>query len=175
MLSNIELVLMKFIKTTPSYAYEVEKLIEDREIQQWVKIGSTTVYQVLDRLCKKGLLEFKVEKEGKMPQRKRYYVTAKGNNAFDEAAAKVLRKSELYYFDLTVGLTCRHLMEPEIFRQTIQERLNSLNDFIDHFNEKFEKARELYPSKKLLVREYLLSHYKLEQGFLERLLKESDE
>ncbi len=175
MLSNIELILIKFIKTEPSYAYEIERMIEEREMRQWVKIGGTTVYQVLNRLCKKSLLDYKIEKEGNMPQRKRYYVTAKGNYAFDNAAIKVLKNSELYYFDLTVGIACRHFMETEIFNNSIQERLNSLNDFIEHFDERFEKARELYPSKRLLVREYLLSHYKLEQNFLEKLLKEAGE
>lgn len=175
MLSNIELILIKILKTEPSYAYEIERMIEDRELRQWVKIGGTTIYQVLDRLCKKGLLSYKMEKKGKMPQRKRYYVTDKGNFAFDDSAIKVLRNSEFYYFDLTVGLACRHFMEMEAFNKSIQERLESLNDFIEHFNEKFEKARGLYPSKRLLVKEYLLSHYKLEQNFLEKLLRVAGE
>jgi Predicted transcriptional regulators len=167
--------LIKFVKTKPSYAYEIERMIEDREIRTWVKIGGTTVYQVLDRLCKKGLLEFKIEKEGNMPQRKRYYVTDSGNKAFDKATVKILKDSERYYFDLSVGLACRHLMDAEIFKQTIQERLINLNDFVNHFNQKFEKTKELYPTKRLMVKEYLLSHYQLEQSFLERILKEMDE
>ncbi|MDR3583811.1 MAG: PadR family transcriptional regulator [Desulfosporosinus sp.] len=173
-LSNVELILIKFVKTKPSYAYEIERMIEDREIRVWVKIGGTTVYQVLDRLCHKGLLEFKIEKEGNMPQRKRYYVTDQGNRAFDKATIKILRNSEHYYFDLTIGLSCRHFMDAAMFKQTIQERLINLNDFVDHFNEKFEKVKELYPNKRLLVKEYLLSHYQLEQSFLERILKEAD-
>ena len=175
MLSNIELMLIKFVKTKPSYAYEIEKMIEEREIRTWVKIGGTTVYQVLDRLCNKGFLEFKIEKEGNMPQRKRYYVTDSGNVAFEKASVKILGNSERYYFDLTVGLSCRHLMDAEIFIQTIRERLVDLNDFVNHFNEKFEKIKELYPTKRLMVKEYLLAHYQLEQSFLERILKEMDE
>jgi DNA-binding PadR family transcriptional regulator len=172
MLSNVELLLIKFVKTKPSYAYEIEKMIEEREIRTWVKIGGTTVYQVLDRLCTKGLLKFKIEKEGNMPQRKRYCVTDQGNKAFDKATKKILKNSERYYFDLTVGLFCRHLMEPEAFKQSIQERLSDLNDFVDHFNEKFEKTKELYPTKRLMVKEYLLSHYQLEQQFLEKIIEE---
>ena len=175
MLSNIELMLLKFIKTKPSYAYELEKLIEVREIRTWVKIGGTTIYQVLDRLCNKGLLEFKIEKEGNMPQRKRYYSTELGDQAFAETTQKILRNSENYYFDLTVGLSCRHLMEPEDFKETIQERLSNLNDFVNHFNEKFAKTKELYPTKRLMVKEYLLAHYKLEQSFLQKILQEMAE
>ncbi|KLU66947.1 transcriptional regulator PadR-like family protein [Desulfosporosinus acididurans] len=174
MLSNKELMLLKFVKTKPSYAYEIEKMIEDREIRTWVKIGGTTIYQALDRLCNKGLLAYKIEKEGNMPQRKRYYITENGNKAFENATEKILKHSERYYFDLSVGLSCRNLMDSEIFKQTIQERLINLNDFVNHFNEKFAKTKELYPTKRLMVKEYLLSHYQLEQRFLEKILKEMD-
>ncbi|WP_158310207.1 PadR family transcriptional regulator [Desulfosporosinus acidiphilus] len=167
--------LLKFVKAKPSYAYEIEKMIEVREIRTWVKIGGTTIYQALDRLCNKGLLKFEIEKEGNMPQRKRYYITDQGNKAFDKATEKILKNNEYYYFDLTVGLFCRHLMDPEVFKQSIQERLKNLNNFVNHFNEKFEKTKELYPTKRLMVKEYLLSHYQLEQQFLEKILREMDE
>lgn len=172
MLTNIELILLKFINLKPSYAYEIERMIEEREIRKWVKIGGTTVYQVLDRLCKKGLLYFKLEKEGNMPQRKRYYLSPEGELLFQQSATELLRNIEPYYFDLTVGLACRHFLPDEEFKQIILKRLHKLNEFIAGFNERFDKLKELYPEKRLLVRKYLLSHYKLEQEFLQELLNE---
>ena len=70
MLTNIELILLKFIREKPSYAYEIERMIDERGIRNWVKIVGTTIYQVLDRLAKKGILQASLEKEGNMPQRK---------------------------------------------------------------------------------------------------------
>lgn len=174
MLTNIELILLKFIKAKPSYAYELERMIEDRDIRQWVKIGSTTVYQVLDRLAKKGLLSFTLEKEGNMPQRRRYHLTSEGETLFKESATALLQEIEPYYFDLTVGLACRHFLTENEFRQIIQERLAKLNKFLSGFNDKFEKTKELYPEKRLLVKRYLLSHYQLEQKFLEDLLRDKE-
>lgn len=175
MLSNVETILLNLIKSKPSYAYEVEKRIEEKGIRKWVKIGAPTVYQVLDRLCKKGLLEYSTEKEGNMPPRKRYQITAKGDQLFKQTARKLLENNEYYYFDLTLGLASRHLLDDGEFQSAVRERLNKLNAFLDGFNERFEKARELYPEKRHLVREYLLSHYKLEQEFLKKLLEESSD
>ena len=73
---------------------------------------------------------------------------------------------------ITVGLVCRFFLEEEEFQLIIQKRLDKLNVFIRDFNEEFDKARELYPDKRLLVRRYQLSHYKLEQEFLQELLKD---
>lgn len=175
MLSNIELILMQFIKTKPSYAYEIEKNINKCDIKKWVKISNPTVYQVLDRLCRKGLLEYKIEKEGNMPERKRYYITQMGNEQFMDSARETLRNIEYYDFNLTVGLFCRHFFEDEEFTKIIKERLIKINEFIGGFNECFEKAKDICPKKRSLVREYLYSHYVLEKQFLEKLLLEADE
>lgn len=172
MLTNIELILLKFIKEKPSYAYEIERMIDERGIRNWVKIGGPTVYQVLDRLYKKGNLLVSLEKEGNMPQRKRYSLTAIGEELCQKSARELLGNIETYYFDLTVGLACRFFLSEEEFHLIIQERLDKLNIFIRDFNEEFNKARELYPDRRLLVRRYLLSHYKLEQKFLQELLKD---
>lgn len=174
MLTNIELILLNFIKVKPSYAYEIERMIDERGIRNWLKIGGPTVYQVLDRLSKKGILQVSLEKEGNMPQRKRYSLTAEGEELCQNSARKLLANLEPYYFDLTVGLACRFFLSEEEFRVAIQERLDKLNRFILDFNDEFNKVREIYPGKKLLVRRYLLSHYKLEQKFLQDLLKEAD-
>ena len=172
MLTNIELILLKFIREKPSYAYEIERMIDERGIRNWVKIGGTTIYQVLDRLAKKGILQASLEKEGNMPQRKRYSLTPVGKELCQVTARNLLGNIETYYFDLTVGLACRFFLAEEEFHLIIQERLDKLNLFIRDFNEEFDKAQELYPDKRLLVRHYLLSHYKLEQEFLRELLND---
>lgn len=173
MLTNVEIILLRFIKSSPSYAYEIERKIEKRNIRNWVKIGGASVYQVLDRLCKKNLLEYKLEKEGNMPERKRYYITPEGDKEFMESAKEKLSHFEYYYLDLSVGLACRHYLEDGEFKEIIKERLAELTEFIDNFNESFEKSKELYPTKRFLIREYVLDHYKLEKNFLETLLKEN--
>lgn len=174
MLTNIELILLNFIKTKPSYAYEIERMIEERGIRNWVKIGGPTVYQVLDRLSKKGILQASLEKEGNMPQRKRYTLTPVGEELCQKSVRNLLANIEPYYFDLTVGLAGRFFLSYEEFHLVIRERLDKLDRFICDFNDEFNKVKELYPGKKLLVRSYLLSHYKLEQKFLQDLLKDAD-
>ena len=174
MLSNVEMIVMRFIKMRPFYAYEIESIINKRQLRQWVKIGGTTIYQVLDRLHKKDLLAYEVEKVGNMPERKRYYLTSKGDEIFLDSVRGILQDIEPYYFDLSIGLACRGFIDKEEFNQLLEVRLNKLNEFISSFHEVFEKSKELYPTKRLIMREYLLAHYKLEQDLLERLLAPGD-
>ena len=170
MLSNVELILMRFIKIKPSYAYELEKLIEEKQLRHWVKIGGTTIYQVLDRLARKGLLDYREEKTGSMPARKRYFITSEGDEMLLGSVKEILQGFEPYYFDLSIGLACRQFLSDEEFSELIQTRLEKLDLFIDGFNEVFDKSRELYPTRRMVLRKYLLAHYRLEQEFLHKIL-----
>ncbi len=170
MLTNVEIIILRFIKIKPSYAYEIENIIEKWQLRHWVKIGGTTVYQVLNRMHKNGLLEYVVEKEGNMPQRKRYYITSKGDGLFFDSLRDILSNIEPYYFDLSIGLACRRFTDKQEFKELIKTRLDKLNVFISDFNEIFEKSKELYPTRKVAMREYLLAHYELEKNLLEKLL-----
>ena len=107
-----------------------------------------------------------------MPERKRYYITASGDEIFMESVKEKLKHVEFYHLNLNVGLACRQFLDQDEFKNIIIERLGELTIFIDNFSESFEKAKELYPTKRLLVKEYVFSHYQLEKNFLQKLLEE---
>jgi DNA-binding PadR family transcriptional regulator len=170
MLTNVELVIMRFIKVKPSYAYEMENIVSKWQLRQWVKLGGTTIYQVLNRLCKRGLLKSKVEKAGNMPERRRYYITPRGEALVLESLREILTNIEPYYFDLSVGLACRRFLDKREFEKLIRVRLEKLNAFIEDFNDIFEKSKVIFPTRRVAMRKYLLSHYELERTLLEKLL-----
>jgi DNA-binding PadR family transcriptional regulator len=174
MLTNVELVIMRFIKVKPSYAYEMENIVTKWQLRQWVMLGGTTIYQVLNRLCKRGLLEYKVEKAGNMPERRRYYITPQGEELVLESLRGILTNIEPYYFDLSVGLACRRFLDKNEFEKLIGVRLEKLNAFIEDFNEIFEKSKVIFPTRRVAMREYLLSHYELERALLEKLLSHEE-
>ncbi|NLL21583.1 MAG: PadR family transcriptional regulator, partial [Firmicutes bacterium] len=50
MLSNIEVLLLSIVNEKPSYAYEIDKIIDLRNMRVWARIGVASIYQVLKRL-----------------------------------------------------------------------------------------------------------------------------
>ncbi len=126
MLSNIELTLLSLINEKPSYAYEIDKQIEAREMRRWVKIGVASVYQVLERLEKKGMLLAKREQEGKMPERRRYYITEPGQQELARGAVNLLSRIDWYYLDLNVGLECSDVLPPEEVAICLGKRLREV-------------------------------------------------
>lgn len=56
MLSNVEVLLLSIVNEKPSYAYEIDKAIDHRDMRRWVRVGVASIYQVLKRLEEKDFV-----------------------------------------------------------------------------------------------------------------------
>ena len=173
MLSNIELILLSLVHEKPSYAYEIDKQIEAREMRRWVKIGVASVYQVLERLQKKGMVVAKREREGKMPERRRYYITEQGRQELARGAAHLLSGLEWYFLDLNVGLVCSDVLSPEEIAQCLAKRLLLVKANLGKMTRMHQNSDVFGTSSKQgeTVLENLILFRKAELQFLENVLE----
>lgn len=169
-LSNIEVTLLSIVNEKPSYAYEIDKTIEAREMRRWVRVGVASIYQVLKKLENKKLVYSQKEKEGRMPQRKRYYATEAGKKALVEASKRRLSRLEWYYLDLNVGLEASDLLSPGEVGDCLARRLARVRS-----NKK--RLTELYTAengdrfKKKAVIKNLISFREAEENFLQECIQ----
>lgn len=151
LLSNIEVVLLHIVNEKPSYAYEIDKTIELREMKRWVRIGVASIYRVLIKLEEKGLVCSKNEKEGKMPERKRYYITDSGKEALVEVSKRLLSELEWYYVDLNVGLEACSLLTPWEINTCLKKRLAKVRANIKGMKEIYQSEKELQNKKRIII------------------------
>jgi DNA-binding PadR family transcriptional regulator len=173
-LSNIEVILLSIVNEKPSYAYEIDKIIDQRGMRNWVKIGVASIYQVLKKLEDKKLVYSKKEKEGKMPDRKRYYITRQGKTALAETSKRLLAGFEWYYLDLNIGLETSDLLNSgEIIDclnkrlVTVKKNIRRLESIYSFYSESKESS---YKSKAVAMS--LLCFRKAEEDFLNQTIKE---
>ena len=85
-MTNAELAILSLIAETPRHGYEIEQTIEMRGMRDWTEIGFSSIYYLLNKLEKSGLIASEIQQfEGKGPARKVYQITAAGYEA--QAAA----------------------------------------------------------------------------------------
>lgn len=137
MLSNAELILLSLVNEKPTYAYEIEKQIESRRMRHWVKIGIASIYQVLERLHRKGFVDYDTERDGKAPERKRYFITAEGKEELKTAVKGLLVQIEWYYLDLNVALSGSEILEPGELKQCLIERLEKARHSLKKLKENY--------------------------------------
>jgi len=133
-ITNLEAVVLGIICEKPSYGYEIEATIQDRSIRLWTDIAFSSIYYVLRRLEKQGLIDStRDEVDGRL--RKIYRATPHGEKMMAARLGESLSTLEkpLSAFNLGVGFMGRlgltqSLDYLEQRKKTIKERLDSYRD-----------------------------------------------
>ena len=68
-MATIDLIVLGMLKTSALSAYDIQKLVEYRNISKWVKISTPSIYKKVLQLEEKGLIKGTTIKEGKMPEK----------------------------------------------------------------------------------------------------------
>ena len=55
-MATIDLIVLGMLKKEPMSAYDIQKLVEYRNISKWVKISTPSIYKKAIQLEEKGLL-----------------------------------------------------------------------------------------------------------------------
>ena len=91
MMTPSELAVLGLIAEQPRHGYEIEKVIEDRGMREWTEIGFSSIYYLLKKLEKHGLVEGNIEPSvGRGPATRVYHLTEAGRLAWREALVDVL-------------------------------------------------------------------------------------
>ena len=86
-MTNAELAILSLIAEQPRHGYELEGVIEARGMRAWTEIGFSSIYYLLNKLEKGGLIRSQLQQSGgKGPARKVYTITPQGSQAHTEAA-----------------------------------------------------------------------------------------
>lgn len=171
MLSNAELIILSLINEKPTYPYEIEKQIAARRMRHWVKIGIASIYQVLERLHRKGYVEFEMEREGKAPERKRYSITEAGQAKLKESVKNLLVQTEWYYIDLNVAIEGSDILEPEELKKCLTQRLEKARRSLAALEQNYLQQKEQNLKGGAIARNVMLFR-EAEVRFLEELLAE---
>jgi DNA-binding PadR family transcriptional regulator len=171
LLSNIEVLLLSIVNEKPSYAYEIDKIIDLRNMRVWARIGVASIYQVLKRLEEKNLVYSKKEKEGRMPERKRYYITDEGKAVLIKASKRLLSSFEGYYLDLNVGLEASDLLTPGEMASCIKKRFAKVQSNIEKVRKMYADEKEAVFKKKAVIKN-LIALREAEEMILKEFIRE---
>ena len=67
-MATIDLIVLGILKKESLSAYDIQKLVEYRNISRWVKISTPSIYKKVIQLEEKGYIKGTPVKEGKMAE-----------------------------------------------------------------------------------------------------------
>ena len=169
-ISHSELALLGLIVEQPRHAYEVEQVIEERNMRYWTEIGFSSIYRILNKLEKSGWLEGKMQPpEGKGPARKVYHLTAEGQRIWQEGVMYTLANPERSYSSFLIGLDSLSVLPETEVLMALQVNLEQQQAVHDELS----RAIAAHPMKDNFYIEiffdYILTQLANEIAWLEKL------
>ena len=91
-MATIDLIVLGMLKKESLSAYDIQKLVEYRNISRWVKISTPSIYKKVIQLEEKGYITSSMVKEGRMAEKAVYSLTEQGNREFEHLMEEIASK-----------------------------------------------------------------------------------
>ena len=172
-MATIDLIVLGMLKRESLSAYDIQKLVEYRNISKWVKISTPSIYKKVIQLEEKGFITSRMEKEGKMPEKAVYSLTDAGNEEFEKLMLEISCKPINIFLDFNAVIVNLESMEKEQQREcldNIESNINVLKSYLEENVDLKENAPDI-PATGMAV---LHQQFRLVQAIEEwiRALKE---
>lgn len=130
MLSKSATMIMGLINSTPLNAYEIIKQLQWMNIKHWYNIADSTVYATIKALEKKGYISGTVEKDGNMPDKTVFRLTAQGRS---ELKSTLSHSIITFDYDVNVFSIAAFFMDSfnsAEQKQLLEKRLDNLTKYL---------------------------------------------
>lgn len=112
-MATIDLIVLGMLKRESLSAYDIQKLVEYRQISKWVKISTPSIYKKVLQLEEKGLISSHTQKDGKMPEKAVYTLTAAGEDEFEKLMFEISCKPINLFLDFNAVIVNLESMSKE--------------------------------------------------------------
>ena len=112
-MSTIDLIVLGILRKDSLSAYEIQKMVEYRNISRWVKISSPSIYKKVLQLEEKGLVRSQMIREGKMPEKAVYSLTDAGKQEFERLMLIISDKPVNIFLDFNAVIVNLESLPPD--------------------------------------------------------------
>lgn len=115
-MTDAELTLLSLLTDGPRYGHELQHMIDSRGLREWVTIGFSSIYYLLNRLEKQHFVTSE-QRSINMSARKRYRLTEAGRGVLQTAIANLLREPRTLGSGFELGLANLKALKPaQVYR-----------------------------------------------------------
>jgi DNA-binding PadR family transcriptional regulator len=143
-MTNAELAILSLIAEQPRHGYDIEHVIEARGMREWTEIGFSSIYYLLNKLEKSGMITSQLQQpEGKGPARKVYSITHQGRQAQVEATIAALSTPQSGSSSFLLGLSNFPMVPREQVLAALSAYAAQMQERLDHMLERAQDQRPL--------------------------------
>ncbi len=166
------IVVLGLVGEQDRHAYEINQVIEERQMRNWTDIGKSSIYRILINLERDELVLYRNEtRQGR--NLKIYSITEKGNDVLRNFVFEIISKGRDFRRNFELAMSNLPQLSKEKQIEAFTSGLKALKDDKNQINERFKLLPMPDPPfyvKALFVRPLKLIDAQIE--FVEMALKE---
>ena len=112
-MATIDLIVLGMLKKEALSAYDIQKLVEYRNISKWVKISTPSIYKKVIQLEEKGYISSNIVKEGKMPEKAIYSLTEAGEKQLENLMFEISAKPVQIFLEFNAVIVNLDALSPK--------------------------------------------------------------
>ncbi len=169
-MATIDLIVLGILKKESLSAYDIQKLVEYRNISKWVKISTPSIYKKVIQLEKKGYIKGAIVKEGKMPEKAVYSLTNAGEIQFEKLMLGIASEPINIFLDFNaviVNLNNLSLENQKICLNNIENNVKAMKSNIEENINSKENIPEILKQQRQFYSNNLYWHKQLNNGLIQ--------
>lgn len=133
-MATIDLIVLGILKKESLSAYDIQKLVEYRNISKWVKISTPSIYKKVIQLEEKGYIKSTPIKEGKMAEKAVYSLTDTGEKEFENLSLEISSMPINFFLDFNAVIVNLASLAPEVQKScltNIESNVKTLKTYLE--------------------------------------------
>ncbi|WP_020611309.1 PadR family transcriptional regulator [Sediminispirochaeta bajacaliforniensis] len=137
-LTDSEFLILGLVAEMPRHGYELEQVIERRQMREWTQIGFSSIYYVLGKLEKRGYIAAGEQASAKA--KKEYAITDSGLQILVQRTATALAEVRPSYPAVLLGMLHWDVLTRDQALSGLKSRLEGISKKLERINEiRFEQ------------------------------------
>ena len=142
-MATIDLIVLGILKKESLSAYDIQKIVEYRNISKWVKISTPSIYKKFIQLEKKGYMKGDVVKEGNMAEKTVYSLTEAGEKQFEKLMLEIASKPVRIFLDFNAVIVNLDSLPKEKQKSCLTEIENNMETLKGYIEENISLKEHL--------------------------------
>lgn len=118
-MTDAELAILSIIAEGPIHGYDLQTVIAERGLRAWTQIGVSSIYYVLEKLERQGLIESTITQGAEDTVRRQYQITTAGFGVLQTAVADLISTPREHADEFELGLANLHVLRPSQIRTAL--------------------------------------------------------
>lgn len=138
-MSEAELTILSLLSESARYGHELQQVIDERGLREWVTIGFSSIFYLLNKLERQGMIVGELRPDASGMARKQYHLTDAGRGVLQTAVGDLLRQPHAFGTGFELGLANLGVLRPTQVYQTLSHHHADLRQRLETVEKSWER------------------------------------